>query len=173
VVIVGGGPGGSIAAALLAIKGRRVLLLEAESFPRYHIGESFVTGLIPALEEAGVDLDLIDREFRPKTGLYLVWGNKDHDMWRTSFSMAKVSHTHAWHIDRAHFDEILLDNAREHGATVRENAKVVITLEKDGRVNGVVYVDESGEHEIVAPMTVDASGQSRAARDRQDYGLMV
>jgi flavin-dependent dehydrogenase len=167
-LVIGGGPAGSVCAALLAKQGRSVLLLESETFPRYHIGESLVTGIIPVLEAAGVDLQLIDREFRPKTGIFLVWG-KDQEMWHTPFKMAKTAFDHSWHVERARFDQILLDNARAQGATVREGARVIRPVEEDGRVTGVVYRDGAGEHAVNARLTIDASGQSRVlARNYTD-----
>jgi 2-polyprenyl-6-methoxyphenol hydroxylase-like FAD-dependent oxidoreductase len=53
-VVVGGGPAGSVVAGLLALRGHRVLVIEKEKFPRYHIGESLVTGTLPALDELGM-----------------------------------------------------------------------------------------------------------------------
>ena len=55
VVVVGGGPAGATVSGLLARSGHRVLVLEREKFPRYHIGESLVPGVLPVLKELGLE----------------------------------------------------------------------------------------------------------------------
>src|SRR5690349_13480732 len=74
VIVIGGGPAGSSAAGLLAKKGVSVLLLEREKFPRYHIGESLITGCIEVLEELGVRDRVEALGFVKKYGGSLVWG---------------------------------------------------------------------------------------------------
>jgi 2-polyprenyl-6-methoxyphenol hydroxylase-like FAD-dependent oxidoreductase len=70
VVVIGGGPGGAATAGLLAKRGHRVLVLEREKFPRYHIGESLITGVLPAIEELGLRQRLDEK--RTATGRLLV-----------------------------------------------------------------------------------------------------
>src|SRR3990170_189696 len=77
VVVIGGGPGGSATAGLLAARGHRVLLLEREKFPRYHIGESLITGVLPVLEDLGLRERLDGAGFTKKYGGTLVWGKED------------------------------------------------------------------------------------------------
>src|SRR3954451_9262119 len=119
VVVVGGGPAGSTVAGLLAKQGRSVLLLEREGFPRYHIGESLVTGMIPVMEELGVAEQL--ERFRRKSGITLVWG-QDPLPWRTDFSQTGGNYEYSWHVKRSEFDELLLNNARRLGVRVVEEA---------------------------------------------------
>ncbi|MDZ7914507.1 MAG: tryptophan 7-halogenase [Rhodococcus sp. (in: high G+C Gram-positive bacteria)] len=159
VVVVGGGPAGSIAATSLADRGRSVLVLESESFPRYHIGESFVTGFVPILEEVGITQADMDARFQKKLGISLIWGH-DPGPWRTPFGLAS-RYTHSWHVDRAQFDLLLLDNARSHGAVVREQAKVTSVLETDGVVTGLRYRTDGAEHIVSASVVLDCSGQAR------------
>ncbi|GAB7181542.1 dehydrogenase (flavoprotein) [Kitasatospora sp. Ki12] len=160
VVVVGGGPAGSTAASFLAKAGRSVLVLERERFPRYHIGESLVTGMSPMLEELGV-LDECERRFQRKTGINLKWG-KDPQPWRSDFSQAIGGHDHTWHVRRDEFDQLLLDNARELGADVIEEAHVTEVLtDETGTVTGVVYTHQGTKHRVTSRYVVDASGQSR------------
>ncbi|MBO3747334.1 FAD-dependent oxidoreductase [Streptosporangiaceae bacterium NEAU-GS5] len=160
VVVVGGGPAGSTTAALLAKRGRQVLVLERERFPRYHIGESMITGVIPVMEQLGL-IDELEARFQRKYGVTLVWGS-DPDPWRVSFGQAG-RYDHSWHVVRSEFDQLLLDNARRLGVEVEEEAQVVdLITAADGTVEGVVYRRGGHKHRVTAQFVVDASGQSRA-----------
>ncbi|WP_431954630.1 NAD(P)/FAD-dependent oxidoreductase [Actinacidiphila sp. bgisy167] len=160
VIVIGGGPAGATLAGLLAKRGRNVLVLERESFPRYHIGESMVTGMIPVMEELGL-VDELEARFQRKTGINLVWG-ADPQPWRTDFSATGGLYDHSWHVKRDEFDQLLLDNARKLGATVLEQAHVSdVVQDEQGTVTGVVYKHEGMTHRASAAYTVDASGQNR------------
>ncbi|MFG1945690.1 NAD(P)/FAD-dependent oxidoreductase [Nonomuraea sp. NPDC048826] len=160
-VVVGGGPAGSVTGALLAKRGHRVLILEKERFPRYHIGESLIIGMMTVLEE----LDLIDRlagmGFPRKVGLSLVWG-RERQLWNINFSEAVgAPFDYSYHVRRAEFDHLLLIRAGELGAVVREEATVKEPLLEDGRVVGVRYAVDGEERVARARAVVDASGQAR------------
>ncbi len=160
VVVVGGGPAGSTTAALLAKNGRNVMLLEREKFPRYHIGESMITGVIPALEELGL-IDELDKRFQPKYGISLVWG-LDSEPWRASFDQTG-RYDHSWHVIRSEFDELLLDTARGFGVHVEEQAHVTAVLsDENGTVTGVTYRRGGETFHVTSRFVVDASGQARA-----------
>ncbi|MEV2236159.1 tryptophan 7-halogenase [Streptomyces phaeochromogenes] len=164
VVVVGGGPGGSTLAALVAMQGHRVLVLEKESFPRYQIGESLLpstvhgichlTGASDALAEAG---------FTQKRGGTFRWG-ANPEPWTFAFSVSQKtagSTSHAYQVERMKFDQILLDNARRKGAEVREQSTVTGVVEDEGRVGGVTYTDADGTgHQVLAQYVVDASGNT-------------
>ncbi|MFE7209209.1 NAD(P)/FAD-dependent oxidoreductase [Streptomyces sp. NPDC057611] len=164
VVVVGGGPAGSTIGSLLAKSGHTVLILERETFPRYHIGESMVSGMAPLMEELGL-IEELDARFQHKSGISLRWG-RDPEPWRSDFSAAfsaTGSHfTHAWHVTRSEFDQLMLDNARKLGATVHEAAHVTeILRDETGRVTGVAYTLDGESRRATGRFVVDASGQGR------------
>jgi flavin-dependent dehydrogenase len=178
VVVIGGGPGGSATAGLLAARGHRVLLLEREKFPRYHIGESLITGVLPVLEDLGLRERLDGAGFTKKYGGTLVWGKEDTrpaqgwralggsggaDRRRWGFRFAQASnYEHSYQVRRADFDAILLGRARELGARVIEEATVREPLFDGDRAVGVRYQckGDSGPRVARCRLLVDASGQA-------------
>src|SRR5438132_1425514 len=133
VAIIGGGPAGSTAAALLACAGRRVIVLEREKFPRFHIGES----LLPFSMKAFTRLDLHEKfsraGFMKKFGGEM-FGSCSETGNKFYFKDAFRSQTdHAYQVTRGDFDKVLLDHAAESGAEVHEETAVerVIFSEED------------------------------------------
>lgn len=160
--VIGGGPAGATFATLLARQNRKVLLLEKEKFPRYHIGESLVTGVIPILEEIDV-LDKVQAHgFIKKHGVTLVWG-KHPEPWNFAFSEsgpAGREYGHTYQVVRSEFDNLLLRNAESKGVDVREEHQVVNVLLEHNRCVGVKYRNSKGEErEAYSNYTIDASGQ--------------
>lgn len=163
VIVVGGGPGGSTAATLIAQEGHRVLLLDKETFPRYQIGESLlpstVHGICPML---GVSKQLEEAAFTRKHGGTFKWGASP-EPWTFAFAtsprMAGPT-SYAYQVERVRFDTILLDNAARTGVDVRQNHRALDVLrDEDGRITGVRFEDESGHtHEAQSAYVVDASG---------------
>jgi FAD-dependent halogenase len=160
VIVVGGGPAGSATAGFLARRGRRVLLLEATKFPRYHIGESLIPSAVQVLCDLGV-WDAVDREgFVRKTGNTYVWGHSS-EPWSIAFSEAGID-LYAYQVLRSRFDELLLDHAARSGVDVRqEHAVCDFMVDTAGRTSGVVYrAAAGGSAQAEAPFIVDASGQT-------------
>lgn len=161
VIVVGGGPAGSCTAGLMALNGRKVLLLEREKFPRYHIGESLITAVWPTLERLGLRERLEQIGFVRKYGANVLWGSED-EFWGFLFREAgPFEYVHQ--VRRAEFDALLLGRARELGVRVIEDATVKEPLFEGDRLTGVRY-QMRGQEEVVearAVITVDASGQAK------------
>jgi flavin-dependent dehydrogenase len=174
VVVVGGGPAGSTTAGLLAMRGHRVLLLERERFPRYHIGESLITGVLPALEELGLRDRLERAGFTRKYGGTLRWGGTAAvQEWPTigqteaggptwGFRFAEASnYEYSYQVRRADFDAMLVARARELGASVVEEATVTAPLFDGERAVGVGYRRNGRNRTAACRLLIDASGQAR------------
>ncbi|WP_158745486.1 NAD(P)/FAD-dependent oxidoreductase, partial [Acidisphaera sp. L21] len=132
ILVIGGGPAGSTAAALLAERGRDVVLLEQAEHPRFHIGESLLPANMPLLERMGVVDDVAAiGVFKP--GAEFV---DDDTGRRTAFAFnqsTNQSSVSSFHIPRAPFDEILFKNAARRGARTQERTKVTqVTLGAPG-----------------------------------------
>src|SRR5277367_1912291 len=137
-VIIGAGPAGSSSAAILAEYGHRVLILEREKFPRYHIGESLLPFTYQPLQRLG----LIDRmkksAFVKKYSVQFVSpsGKASQPFYFFNrYDRDTVAQT--WQVLRSEFDQLLLDNAREKGAMVKEETTVQELIREDGRVAGI------------------------------------
>ncbi|MEV8633924.1 tryptophan 7-halogenase [Streptosporangium sp. NPDC051023] len=162
VVVVGGGPGGSTAATLIARRGHRVVLLEKETFPRYQIGESLLPATVHGIcRLLGVSDEMEKAGFTVKRGGSFRWG-VNPEPWNFLFAISPEltgPTSFAYQVERMKFDHILLRNAARHGVDVRENATVVDVTASGDRVTGVRYTDADGtEHTVEARWVVDASG---------------
>ncbi|MCY1054786.1 tryptophan 7-halogenase [Nannocystis sp. SCPEA4] len=164
VVVVGGGPGGSTIAALVARAGHRVMVLERERFPRHQLGESLLPATIHFIcELLGVKAEVEAAGFTRKHGGYFLWG-KSPRPWSFEFGATPAltgPNAYAYQVRRAEFDKILLDNARRLGVDVREEHSVRQVVKEDGRVVGVEFTDADGRPGLVrARYVVDASGNT-------------
>jgi flavin-dependent dehydrogenase len=167
VVVIGGGPAGSTTSTLLAQKGHRVTLFERERFPRFHIGESLIPETYWVLERLNMlekmkrshfvkkySVQFVNANGRQSAPFYF-WDNKPHECSQT------------WQVVRSEFDQMLLENAREHGVDAREGVHVLEVLFDGSRAIGVRIRDEAGQRrDVFARVVVDASGQAALLQNR-------
>lgn len=98
VLVIGGGPAGSTAAALLARDGFEVTLAERDRFPRYHIGESILPSCLPIFDLTGVRERIAAHGFRRKGGAYFAWGPEE---WPLTFGDLIGGNTFSWQVIRS------------------------------------------------------------------------
>ena len=159
ILVIGGGPAGATAAALLAGRGRDVVLLEKAEHPRFHIGESLLPQNMPILARMGL-ADAVAKLGVFKPGAEFV---DDETGRRTAYSFAlslNRESTSAFHVPRAAFDQLLFANAVSHGATAAERTEVVdVTLAPPGGRARVV-AERDGVRQTYAPRFIlDATGR--------------
>ena len=159
VVIIGGGPAGGTAAALLAEKGLDVLLLEKETFPRFHIGESLMTETWWVLDRLGMVEWLKTTAFPRKRSVQFFSCDGTPSRPFYFFETNKHESAATWQVERSVFDEKLLAVASEKGAEIQMGVSVDrVLFDDEGQATGV-RADLAGEGvEIPAKVTVDASG---------------
>ena len=158
-IVIGGGPGGSAAATFLARAHRRVLVLEKEHFPRFHVGESLLPynqeifremGVLPALEAAG---------FPKKLGAQFHLGNSSKSL-KLVFSNGQFTRERtAFQVERATFDDLLLKHARVSGAEAREGWTVTKFQAERDHVSVEARSDAGESSRFQARFLVDASGR--------------
>jgi flavin-dependent dehydrogenase len=161
VVVIGGGPGGATVSTLVAQKGHRVVLLEREHFPRFHVGESLIPETYWVLERLNMLDKMKQSPFVKKHSVQFVGqsGRLSEPFYFLDHKPHECSQT--WQVLRSEFDQMMLDNAREHGVAVHEGVRVLEVLFDGQRAVGVKYATEDGTvGEIRAKVVVDASGQS-------------
>ncbi|CAD6528347.1 3-(3-hydroxy-phenyl)propionate/3-hydroxycinnamic acid hydroxylase [Paraburkholderia hiiakae] len=158
VAIIGAGPSGAVAAALLRKAGRSVLVLERQHFPRFSIGESLLPQSMAYLEEAGMLQAVVEAGFQYKNGAHFVWRDR-----ATSYDF-RDKHSAGWgttyQVERAKFDELLIDCAAQQGAEVRFGHTVVAMRTGDTPMLEVVDENET-RYEVHARFVLDASGFGR------------
>ena len=166
-VVIGAGPGGCTAAAIVAEQGHTTLIVERDQVPRFHVGESLMPEAYWIFERLGITRDLEQSEFTRKHGVQFVSsGDKetkpfvfaDHDDRPSNMS---------WHVKRAEFDKLLFDTAYNRGATCSDQTRVLdIEIKKKGNHRLSLQTADGKEHEVSAKVIIDASGQSTMIANR-------
>ncbi len=167
VAVIGGGPAGSTVSTLLAQHGHRVGLFERERFPRFHIGESLIPETYWVLKRLGMLPKMQQSHFVKKYSVQFVnasgklsapfyfFDNKPHECSQT------------WQVVRSEFDQMMLENAREHGVDAHEGVHVLDVIFDGDRAVGVNVKDADGtRREVRAKVVVDASGQAALLQNR-------
>jgi flavin-dependent dehydrogenase len=159
ILIVGAGPAGSVAAALLRQQGRQVLVIEREQFPRFSIGESLLPQSMEYLEQAGMLRAVVEAGFQFKNGAAFMrngcytdfdFRDKHGEGWGTTYQ-----------VQRADFDHLLAREAERFGAEIRFRHEVT-AVDLDGARPRVSVRDPDGrEYVVEAGFMLDASGFGR------------
>src|SRR5512132_4326989 len=137
VIVIGGGPAGSTTSTLIAQQGLKVQLFERMQFPRFHSGESLLPETYWVLQRLGMLEKMRNSHFVKKYSVQFVnadgklsapfyfWDNKPHECSQT------------WQVERSEFDQMMLNNAREHSVEVHEGVRVLDVLFEGDRAIGI------------------------------------
>src|ERR1043166_6745334 len=159
VLIIGAGPSGSVAAALLVKRGFKVLVLEKQQFPRFSIGESLLAQSVVLIHQAGMLEAVQAANFQYKSGAAFAWRGQYEE-----FNFAQKSspgYGFTYQVIRADFDQILINEAIRMGAEVRYEVEIVAADFTDGKPR-ITAKDKTGQVEEHRPKFVlDASGFGR------------
>jgi FAD-dependent halogenase len=163
VIVIGAGPAGSSSAILLRQRGYRVIVLEREVFPRFVVGESLLPAAWDLWEKLGVRERIERTDYPVKRGvLFRIEDTQETSEFliRTDEFPEYFTRPYTYHVDRAHFDQSLVERAVEVGADVRQGWEVQDALFDGDRAVGVRAVDPEGRrHNLGARFVIDASGR--------------
>lgn len=165
VLIMGGGPAGAAAGALLAEQGWHTVILEKDHHPRFHIGESLLPLSLPFLDQLGV------REAVERIGLRK-YAAEFHSIYHdktTTFEFGDAlrrDYPYAYEVRRSEFDHVLLQNAAGKGAEVHEGWRVDSAEVHGNGLQNISAMDESGERATwQARFYIDATGRDTFMAD--------
>lgn len=175
VIIIGAGPAGCAAAIFLAKNNLKVLIIEKCEFPRYHIGESLLPASYYLFEELGVLSKLKAQQFTIKNHVQFASANRNTTAsFYFSNAWPNCSASSTWQVERNQFDFILLEHAKECGASSLMGAEVIDLLQNEnGRYEGVqVKLKDNTIKNMFGKVIIDASGQSGVAAVKNHWRVM-
>ncbi len=170
IVVIGGGPGGSTAAALARQRQLRVLVIEKEKFPRFHIGESLLPMGNAILRESGVwpKIEAMGAVRKYGALFFSANGVAEKEIVFADGLVPGLDYT--YQVERAHFDQLLLTHARELGAEVREETRATAADAIPGGFR-IQLSGAEGERTVTAAFVLDASGRENLVKTAQQRTL--
>ena len=168
--IIGGGPAGATAAAILAAYGRDVLLVEKEKFPRYHVGESLMPYCYFTLERLDLVGDLMSSAATRKYSVQ--FAKQDGAISDPFYFFQHADHPSSttWQVWRSEFDNMILSKAKDNGAEVWEETKAKALRKEGDRVTGLKVESKDGKVvEIESKIVIDASGRDNFSANRERW----
>jgi flavin-dependent dehydrogenase len=171
-LIIGGGPGGSTAATLLAKAGKRVLVLEKEVFPRFHIGESLLPYNRRIFEELGVLEQLERAGFPRKFGAQFHLGNASKSLKLVFRHGCFTRESTALQVERSQFDTLLLEHARASGAEVRQGWTATRFSYEPQRIIVEARGPGGETGRFRATFLIDASGRANCTGNQEGLRLL-
>ena len=164
VVIVGGGPGGAACAMHLAKHGIRPVIVERETFPRYHVGESMTGECAPLVRELGFEEEMGRAGHPVKFGVKVFGPNGKNSWWVPVMGRDKdwkLFEASTWQVRRSVFDKMMLREALSRGAELVRGRATRPLRGDDGSVRGVEVREPDGKLlEIESEVLLDCSGQA-------------
>ena len=159
VAIIGAGPSGSVAAALLRQQGWQVCVLERQHFPRFSIGESLLPYCMEILKQAGLLQVVNDAGFQVKNGAAFTWGERQTVIdFRDKFTAGPGT---TFQVERAKFDQILIQETQNKGAQVHFGHTVTHMTSTQEHATLSVSTDQDQSYTLQARFVLDASGYGR------------
>ncbi len=166
-LVIGAGPGGASAAAIVAEQGHSTLLLERDKMPRFHVGESLMPETYWIFERLGILQEMDRMGFTRKNGVQFV-----NSSGKESKPFIFAEHddrpcNESWHVERSKFDQVLYETAFNRGATCSDETRVLdIDIRKKSPHRVTIQTAEGKEQDITAKVIIDASGQSTMLAER-------
>jgi flavin-dependent dehydrogenase len=170
VVVIGAGPSGAIASALLKRNGHDVLVLERQRFPRFSIGESLLSHCLDFVEEAGMLEAVRAAGFQTKHGAAFGWGERYSEFdFRDTFTKGQGS---TYQVLRADFDKLLADQAELQGVEIRYEEEIfAVDFSGDCPRLSVRRLTDGHEYQVECAFVLDGSGYGRVLPRLLDLDL--
>ena len=163
VIIIGGGPAGSVLGCYLSQAGIDNIIIEGANHPRPHVGESLVLSTLGVFKEIGFMETMEQENFVRKYGAawHPITSHGEMSLKFSNFTSNGIDQDYTYHVDRARFDMLLLKQAEKLGSKVYQGVHVKeVLFDENGQANGVVAKISDAEVKLSGKVIVDATGRN-------------